>query len=117
MLGNPENLFASEIMKLTESDSGKTVELHVGDDLEIVLPGNPTTGYVWEASSLDSAVLRLDKSDFIAGDKAIGSGGMEVFKLNAIGEGRGELRLIYHRPFEKNKPPLNTFEINLIIKK
>jgi inhibitor of cysteine peptidase len=108
---------AGEVMKLTENDAGKTFELRVGDDLEIALPANPTTGYVWEVSSLEPTVLKQDKAEFLPGDNAIGSGGMDVIKLHAINEGKSELAFIYHRPFEKNKPPLNTFEINLIIKK
>ena len=117
ILGNPDYLSAREIMKLTEKDSSKTIELHVGDELEIVLPANPTTGYMWEGSSLNSSVLKLDKSDFISGDKALGSGGMEVIKLHAISDGKTKLTFKYHRPFEKNKPPLNTFEVDVIIKK
>jgi predicted secreted protein len=89
-------LLADEVMKLTENDAGKTVELHVGDDLEIILPGNPTTVYVWEPSSLNSTVLKLDKTDFIAGDKAIGSDseGMDIIKLHAIDEGKSEVSFI-----------------------
>jgi inhibitor of cysteine peptidase len=117
MLGNADILFAGELMKLTENDSGKTVELRIGDDLEIVLSANPTTGYVWEASSLDSTVLELDKTDFIAGEKVIGSSGMDVIKLHAISEGKTELTFIYHRPFEKNKPPSKTFNITVFIEK
>lgn len=117
MLGNPDNLFASEMMKLTEKDSGRTVELRTGDELEITVPGNPTTGYVWEVNSLDPTLLKQDNSLFLHADKSIGSGGLEVIKLHAIGEGRGELKLIYHRPFEKNKLPIKTFEVSFKILK
>ena len=47
MLGNAGTALAGESMKLSENDSGKTVEILVGDELEVILPGNPTTGYVW----------------------------------------------------------------------
>jgi len=104
-------------MKLTENDSGKTVEIRVDDELEVILPGNPTTGYVWEVSSLDSSILRLNKSEFLASDKAIGSGGMEIIKFHAFASGTSEVRLIFHRPFEQNIPPLKTFEVTVIIKK
>jgi inhibitor of cysteine peptidase len=117
LLASANTLLAGEVMKLTENDYGKTVEINVGDKLEIALPANPTTGYVWEVSSLDPTVLKQDKSEFLPGDKAIGSGGMEVIKLQAIGEGKSELKLIFHRPFERNKPPLKTFEASVIIKK
>lgn len=116
LLGSVGCTWASEVMKLTENDSGKTVELQVGDELEIALPANPTTGYVWEVSSVDSAVLKLDKSDFFAGDKMIGSGGTTVMKLHAITSGSSSVKLIYHRPFERNKPPLKNFSIHVQIK-
>ncbi|MEQ1558122.1 MAG: protease inhibitor I42 family protein [Methyloglobulus sp.] len=61
ILSHTKFLLAGEVMKLTENDSGKTIELKVGDDLEVVLAGNPTTGYVWEVSSLDSTILKLIK--------------------------------------------------------
>jgi len=51
MLGNAGTTLASESMKLNENDSGNTVEIHIGDELEVILPGKPTTGYIWEVSS------------------------------------------------------------------
>jgi inhibitor of cysteine peptidase len=111
------NTLAGESMKLSENDSGRTVEILIDDELEVTLPANPTTGYVWEVSSLDSTVLRVDKSDFFAGDKAIGSGGLEVIKFQVIAVGKSIVRLIFHRPFEKNMPPLKTFEVTVNIRK
>ena len=115
-LGNAGNTLAGESMKLSENDSGKTVEIRVGDELEVILPGKPTTGYVWEVSSLDSAVLRLGKADFFANGEAIGSGGMEIIKFHALAAGKNEVKLIFHRPFEQNMPPLKTFAVTVIIK-
>jgi inhibitor of cysteine peptidase len=116
MWGNAGTTLAGESMKLNENDSGKTVEIHIGDELEVILPGKPTTGYVWEVSSLDSHVMRLDKVDFAANNNAIGAGGMEIIKFHAIAAGTSHLKLIFHRPFEQNMPPLKTFEVTVIIK-
>jgi len=112
-----ENTLAGEVMKLYENDSGKTVEIIVGDEVEFILPSNPTTGYVWEASSLDTKALALDKSDYVASANTIGTGGMEVRKFHATAEGSSEVRFIYHRPFERNVPPLKTFSATVVIKK
>ena len=114
MLGNA---LAGESMKLSENDSGKTVEIGVDDELEVVLPGKPTTGYVWKVSSLDTRVLSQCEANFIANDKAIGSGGMEIIKFHASAAGTSVVRLIFHRPFEENMPPLKTVEVTIIIKK
>jgi len=116
-LTNAGNTLAGESMKLSENDSGKTVEIGVGEELEVILPGKPTTGYLWEVSSLDSNVLRPGKADFFANDKAIGAGGMEIIKFHAIAAGESKVKLIFHRSFEPNMPPLKTFEVTVIIKK
>jgi len=111
--GNP---LVGNSMKLNENDSGKTVEILVGDELEVILPGNPTTGYAWELISLDTKLFRPDKAEFFAINKALGSGGVEVIKFHAIAAGKSEVKLIFHRSFERNVPPLNTFEVTVIIK-
>jgi inhibitor of cysteine peptidase len=117
MLSNADYTLAGEYMRLTENDSGKTVEINVGDDLEVVLPGMPTTGYIWELSPPDSSVLKPGKADFFADDKAIGSSGMEVISFHAIAVGKSQVKLIFHRPFEHNTPASKTFEVIVIIKK
>ena len=117
MWGNAVNTLAGESMKVYENDSGKTVEICVSDELEVVLPGKPTTGYVWEVSSLDTHVLSQGEANFIASDKAIGAGGMEIIKFHAIAAGTSVVKLIFHRPFEQNMPPLKAFEVTVIIKK
>ncbi len=117
MLGNVNNTLAGASMKLTENDTGKTVEIAIGDELEIILPANPTTGYDWEVSSIDSSILQSNKADFVANTPAIGAGGLEVIKFQAIATGKSELKLIFHRPFEQNTPPLKNFAVTVIIKK
>lgn len=112
--GNPS---VGDTFKLNEHDSGKTVEILVGDELEVILPGNPTTGYVWKLILSDTNVLRQDNSEFFRINKAMGSGGVEVIKLHAIAAGKSAVKLLYHRPFEHNVPPLNTFEVTVIIRK
>ena len=109
-------LSASVPMRLSESDSGKTVELSVGNELEVVLPGKPTTGYVWVVSSLDTALLSHVHTDFIADTNAIGAGGMEIFRFKAVAVGKSEIKLIFHRPFEQKVPPIKTFSFTVIIR-
>lgn len=117
MLGNTGNALAGETMRLSENDSGKTFEICVGDELAVVLPANPTTGYIWDVNSLDSNQLSQSKSDFFAKDEAIGAGVIEVIKFHAIAAGTSTVRLIFHRSFEQNVPPLKTFKVTVIIKK
>jgi predicted secreted protein len=111
------NTLANESMKLNENDAGKTVQIVLGDELEIILPGNPTTGYVWESDALDTTLLALKQTSFVPNNQAIGSGGMEVLQFRTLAAGQCTLKLNYHRPFEKNTPPFKTFEVTVTIEK
>lgn len=104
------------MMTLNENDSGKTVEIRIGDELDIILEAKPTTGYVWEVIAINSTVLKLSSSNFVVNDNAIGASGMETIKFQALTEGQTELNLHFHRSFESNKLPLKTFALTVIIK-
>ena len=104
-------------VKLSEKDTMSTVEMYIGDTLEVVLRGNPTTGYIWGVSSVDTATLRqVGQTAFIADTKARGSGGKMTMRFRAVAAGQTVLKLIYHRPFERNTPPINTFEVSVFVK-
>lgn len=111
---NPQQV--GESIKLNENDSGKTVKILVGDVVEVLLPGNPTTGYVWDLMLLDMNILRPDKAKVFPINKAIGSGDVEDIKFHAIAAGESPVKLIFHRPFEHKVPPLITFAVNVIVK-
>lgn len=102
---------------LSEKDANSTVVLKVGEIFQVVLPGNPTTGYNWEMVSGNIAILRqIGEREFKRDSELIGSGGKFVFTFEAASPGQAIIRLIYHRPWERNIPPANTFEITTIIK-
>lgn len=104
-------------VKLSEKDLGQTVKMSVGDVLEIALKGNPTTGYIWGVASPDKRILKqVGETKFEPDRKARGSGGNIILRFEAAMAGEISLKLMYHRPFEKNKPPIKTFEVKVIVK-
>lgn len=106
------------VTKLTAKDAGSTVTLRVGDSLEIALEGNPTTGYTWEMAPGAGALLeQRGEWEFKPDSSALGSGGMVTLRFKSIQQGEARLKLIYHRTFEPNAPPLRTFEIKLVVGK
>ena len=103
--------------QLTEADNGRLIELNVGDTLEITLPGNPTTGFQWEVSAIDSAILRqVGEPEFEPLSNAVGSGGNVTLRFEAVGTGQTVLKLVHHRPFEENVPPTQTFEVTVTVR-
>ena len=104
-------------IQLTEADAGRLVELRVGDTLEVILPGNPTTGFQWEVSEINSAILEpIGEPKFEPSSNAVGSGGNVTLRFEAVGTGQTELKLIHHRPFEENVPPIQTFEVTITVR-
>ena len=102
---------------LTEADAGSSSELRVGDKLEVTLPGSPTTGFQWEIGSVDTSILRpTGEPEFKSSSDALGSGGQFAFRFKAVAPGQTTLKLIYHRPFEKDTPPAQTFEVTATVK-
>lgn len=103
-------------VQLTEKDFGQTVQLNAGGVMAVALGGNPTTGYAWTVAFIDRKILmQMGEATFEAERKARGSGGTVTMRFRAEGVGKTFLKLIYHRPFEKEKPPLKTFEVKVEI--
>ena len=62
---------------------------------------NPTTGYYWTCTSSNEDIVRVgEKSDYIAGpapEGLVGSGGKEIFTMDAGQEGSSNLACSYQR--------------------
>ena len=108
-----------ESKKIIEKDNGRLVELVAGNSLVIELTGNPSTGYAWETSSTDASVLKEVKgaAKFKPDTNRIGSPGKVTLLFKAVGEGRTTLKLVYHRPWEKNIPPIRTYQVAVKVRK
>ena len=110
----------SRDIKLGKAETGKTFDLAKGGTLEITLRGNPTTGYCWSRLSGKDAVLKPMGDYTFKQDAApkgmVGVGGMFTFNFQAIGLGATQLKFGYQRPWEKNVPPIEKFEVNINVK-
>ena len=108
---------ASTPVTLTVKDVGTTITLQKGQKLEIKLEGNPTTGFNWYAyPELTSLLTQVGEPEFKADSKLIGSGGMITLRFEAAAAGQGKLQLAYRRAWEKDITPLQTFEVNIVVK-
>jgi inhibitor of cysteine peptidase len=107
----------AEKISLEQSTCPREVTLKTGDELELTLPGNPTTGYTWEKVAGDDKIL-VQQGDYkyTPDTKLIGSGGKFVFSFKAVAAGETVLRFQYQRTFEKNIPPVKIFEAIVIVK-
>jgi inhibitor of cysteine peptidase len=91
-----------------ETDVGTEVSVEVGEQFEIQLESNPTTGYAWQVVEQPDAV-DLVSSEYEAPDTSlVGAGGLEVFVFEGATEGSGDLRLEYVRSFDNPPVPAET---------
>ncbi len=105
-------------VKVTIDDNGREMQLKKGQMLVVTLEGNPTTGYSWEvAGPLDEQVLRqVGEAEFKAESEALGAGGVQILRFEAVNAGKITLKLVYHRPWEKGVEPLETYSIEVVVR-
>jgi predicted secreted protein len=111
---------AKGTLKLEQADDGKTYAVKTGDAIQVVIPGNPTTGYSWTAAlaDKDAALLQQVGDPQYAADSTesslVGSGGVYTLTFKAVAKGQALLKLVYARPWESAQP-IQTFTAILTI--
>lgn len=103
------------------NSNGTQKELACGQTLSITLESNPSTGYSWQVTEVDKAVLHQSggpefKSSSANNPPMPGAGGTETFRFETIGTGTTTLKLVYVRPWEKDVPPVKTFTVQVAVR-
>lgn len=107
-------------VKLTEADNGKTITVEAGDDVQVILNGNPTTGYSWTATVGDKTVVQQQGDPAYAQESTdpsvVGAGGTYTFTFEAAAAGQTTLTLDYARSFEEGVAPIQTYSVTITVK-
>jgi inhibitor of cysteine peptidase len=85
---------------------GDTISVAAGDEFEIALPANPSTGYAWTAG--DDPDVEFVSSHEVAGGSQPGAAGTQELTFRATDAGTSTLKLAYARSFESGVPPAKT---------
>ncbi|MFH1327616.1 MAG: protease inhibitor I42 family protein [Candidatus Bathyarchaeota archaeon] len=93
------------------------VEVEVGQQFNITLESNPTTGYQWQlAEPLDESILNLIGSEYQAPENGlIGAGGEEIWTFEAVDQGTTEISMEYVRPWETDVAPIKARTFVIIV--
>jgi len=104
-------------VKLEAKDSGRQIEIEKGQSLVITLASNPTTGYRWEVAELEESILRqVGEAEFQPQSDLVGAPGVEILRFETVKAGQTPLKLVYHRPWETDVDPLETFSIQVVVR-
>ncbi|MEI6310185.1 MAG: protease inhibitor I42 family protein [bacterium] len=102
------------VVAVTDEDNGGAVcmLMPVQQRLDVLLKGNPTTGYTWEVVGGDGAVIALQgEPEFKADSEALGAPGIFTFHFAPQAPGQTMLQLSYSKSGE-DKPAQ---EYNLLV--
>ncbi|TAN37481.1 MAG: hypothetical protein EPN23_05695 [Verrucomicrobia bacterium] len=80
---------------LTVEDNGRTVGLPLHANLEVVLKGNPSTGYRWQTIAINPAILQYQSTEYNPDSTDIGASGTYLFHYQATALGSSPLQLHY----------------------
>jgi inhibitor of cysteine peptidase len=102
---------------ISEAHDGKTVDLGVGQVIELRLKENPTTGFRWEVRRDGAPACRIT-ADFLEpaakdGLPVPGRGGTHVWRIEGVQVGVCDLSLAYARSWEAARPPATTFGVHI----
>ena len=89
------------IIVTDDGSAAATVEVPVGQEIEVALQANPTTGYTWRHHLGDAARLRFKTRSFEPATggppRPVGAGGVDRFVFEAPTVGPEPLRFEYRR--------------------
>jgi inhibitor of cysteine peptidase len=99
------------------SNPSQTILASVGEQFEINLDANETTGYSWKGNEVYSKeYLQLVSSQYVPGSSdRVGAGGTQVYLFKALKAGSTQIALTYKRSWEKTESD-KTLTFNVTIK-
>jgi len=108
---------ATSLESVFQALSVGLIEVKVGQEFNITLNSNPTTGYQWQlAKRLNETILQLVGSVYKpSGSGLIGSGGTEIWTFKAVSSGTAGISLKYVRPWETDVPPIEAQSFGVIV--
>lgn len=107
----------TSMIVIRQADARKTITASVGDTIEILLDENPSTGYRWQVSELNSDVLALSGSLFLhSGEAVAGNGGLRQLQFDAQSAGETVLLLKLRRPWERETDAIAQFQVTIQVR-
>ena len=97
------------------NENGNRIGMVVGQILALHLEQG-ASGYRWDIVTKDKAILQPRDSTHIADDyQAPGSPVTKVWFFEAVGSGEMELKLVFHRPWQRDVDPDDEFKLHITV--
>jgi len=103
----------------TRENNGEEYYLFRGEPFRLILPENPTTGYMWMVAEPTSENIVLVRQEYFPrnfGFPIMGGGGFRNMIFETIEKGRVELVIRLRRPWESEEEFVDLFTLSFEIK-
>lgn len=85
---------------LTQADNGRSIELHVGDQITLSLRESRMAGYRWNVLEKGEPVLTSVETEEHSRPPALGQPRMRAWQFTAEKPGAGRIYMQHRRPWE-----------------
>src|SRR5512138_3708426 len=93
-------LTACSTKSLAPTDPEKTIEARAGEEFQVILEANPTTGYHWEIvkDSTDENLVQFVSNRYqsTSDPGLVGGGGIDTWTFKAVSPGAARITLGYY---------------------
>ena len=114
------NLSMGNEINLSMDYNGRQIELTNRQTFNVTLETNPSTGYSWEVVDLNNSIIQEIGEAVSEPNNTeknmVGAPVMHTFQFEVINTGQTTLKIVYHRIWEKDVAPANTFSVELFIR-
>ena len=109
-----------EAARMIRAEPGKPVQVKPGEQFEVVLASNMTTGYQWQlADSAMGGIVALVSSTYTpdpAPPGVAGSGGNERWVFRGAKPGEARVSMVYVRPWEQGAAPAESASFQVTVR-
>lgn len=99
------SLVTEKLPQITIADKGNNFDFPVGQQFQVVLPSNQSTGYQWQVDDITAGVLEQVNNEYQLSDKykenIVGAGGEEIWTFKVLKVERSHIVMKYRRPWDK----------------
>jgi len=106
---NPSN---PETRVFTAASDKGTAPIRAGETFHIVLEANPSTGYSWHVTGVDTSILQPGDMEFRPTSELLGAPEQQIIPFTALRAGETAIDLVYKRPWEQEMR-LQNFMMNV----
>ena len=101
------------MLTVDQSYHGRSVDLSVGQVMELRLPENPTTGFAWSFQSDGGPACAIVSEQFFGSGSRPGQGGEHTWLVRGVHVGTCQFKLAYRRSWEPAAPSPEVFQLKV----